>query len=73
MIAEFEVMLRIPDQVAKCGLALLLIGIHAECFREYDPINLKQFNSRCPIGLAALSNNKRNFILLIVHSQQSKM
>jgi hypothetical protein len=62
VIAESEVILRTPEEVAARALAIMLTGIQAESFRENDPINPMEFKERCPTGFAALSNNERDFI-----------
>lgn len=66
VVAESEVVLRSPDEIAHRALALMICCIQAEGFYENDPIDPDEFKQRCPIGYAALSDNERAFI----HSKQ---
>lgn len=73
VVAESEVILRTPDEVAKRALALMLTGIQAESFRENDPLDPEEFKERCPIGYAALSNIEYDFIHNIQPQEQDIM
>ncbi|MFD1259743.1 DUF4272 domain-containing protein [Entomomonas asaccharolytica] len=62
VVAESEVVLRAPDEVAKRALAVMLTSIQAESFRDDEAIDPAEFTERCPLGVAALSANERDFI-----------
>jgi len=62
VVAESEVILRNPQEVAERALALMLIGIQAESFRNNKRIDPQTFKQRCPLGFAALSNNELAFM-----------
>ena len=62
VVAESEVILRTPEEIAKRALAVMLTSIQADNFRDnqvIDPIDLEEC---CPMGFAALSDNEREFI-----------